>query len=116
MRGELDKLITTESSNEIEINSLKSEIKRLEKLLESKKGKSVQNKEEEKQNQKVKMRKRKKEHRKLDQKVIYSQYECKSLRVSKEVETGHEGGISRIVVFENYYWFVTAGYYGMIKV
>ena len=41
MRGELDKLITTESSNEIEINSLKSEIKRLEKLLESKKGKSV---------------------------------------------------------------------------
>jgi len=31
MRGELDKLITTESSNEIEINSLKGEIKRLEK-------------------------------------------------------------------------------------
>jgi len=33
MWGELNKLITTESSNEIEINSLKSEIKRQEELL-----------------------------------------------------------------------------------
>jgi len=64
MRGELDKLITTESSNEIEINSLKSEIKRLEKLLESKKGNQYRTKKKRSRNRKIKRRKRKKEHEK----------------------------------------------------
>ena len=64
------------------------------------------------------MSKRKKEHgKKLDQKVIYSQYNCKSLRVIKEIDTINEEGIRRIVVFENDDWFVTVGSNdGMIKV
>ena len=52
----------------------------------------------------------------MNQKVIYSQYDCKSLKVSKEVDTGHNNGIRRIVIFENDDWFVTVSWDGMIKV